>query len=374
MGFSDVFKFGLGRQTGKVTTANIFPLSLVKADFIRSDILHTYTKILTDTMERTHGLSKKLYPTLWDNCVQTEASLGVISLLAEAMTDRRDLYLVFIPSAPLVRKATPSEEAQIKDAVKAKKELKNMVHISFTKYEKTTLLRIYSEFEYCILGSLNKTLNLSKAIQIKVNDLRASTALADSAVAVNQAQEIAKGLSDGDDVLIDAKDAIETANPDTASSEKGIAFLNGKRAHILGLPLSYVNGELVGGLNNTGGTDAKAVDRGLKPFFLSILQPVFKSLFNEETEYKPEDTLQISTALEVLKTMDLTTDDNLSRETKREVVAISFNRNPEEELKRIEAEEEEREARREEEAEALQNQPEQDPNFRRNNPFGNTEG
>ena len=64
----------------------------------------------------------------------------------------------------------------------------------FKKYRRTEMLEIYSAFEYCVLAGLNKKLNISKATQIKVKDLRASVSLADAGVAIEQAKSIAKAL------------------------------------------------------------------------------------------------------------------------------------------------------------------------------------
>jgi hypothetical protein len=69
---SDIFSFGFKsqRELSNSEVEEIFPLVLNKKDFIHSDILHTYLKILTDVIERTHGLPEKYNSTLWDNCLQ----------------------------------------------------------------------------------------------------------------------------------------------------------------------------------------------------------------------------------------------------------------------------------------------------------------
>jgi hypothetical protein len=52
--FSSFFK---STDVSESEILEIFPLALKSDTFIKSDILHTYLKILTDAMERTHGLS-----------------------------------------------------------------------------------------------------------------------------------------------------------------------------------------------------------------------------------------------------------------------------------------------------------------------------
>jgi hypothetical protein len=323
---------------------DIFPLQVIQKDFTRMDIVSTYTKILTDTIERTFGVPKEIESLLWDNCVQTEANDGLITLLSNAMADQRDLFIVYSPSVKVLRKATEKEEEQIRRDYKDKGESSVGVYISFRKYRRTEMLLVYSSFEYCVLASLNKTLNISKAVQIKVSDLRASISLHDSEVAKEQGKAIAKALSNGRDVMLDVKDEITSASPDTSSTEKAIGFLDAKRAFILSLPISYISGLQTPGIGSTGEADTKAVERGLKQYFVSIIKPVLKSLFNIETKFKSQDFRQMATALEVVKTFDLVSDENMSKESKQEIVARVFELDQNEEKRNLKREAKEREA------------------------------
>lgn len=316
----------------------IFPLSIHERDFVRIDILSTYTKILTDTIERVSGITAEIDPLLWDNCVQTEANEGLITLLACAMTDHKDLFLVYVPSVKVLRKATGDEEARIRQDYREKGESSIGVYVSFRRYRRTQMLFIYSTFEYCVLGSLNKTLNISKAIQLKINDLRSSVSLADADVAKAQGQSIARALADGKDVMIDKNDDISTASPDTSSTEKAIAFLDAKKAFILGLPISYVSGMQTPGIGSTGEADMRAVERGLKQYFVAILRPILKSLFDIEAEFKTQDFREINSALEVLKTFDLVSDEYMSKATKQNIVSRVFHLDPIEEEQALQLE------------------------------------
>jgi hypothetical protein len=288
-------------------------------------------------MERPHGLSEKQTPVLWDSCVQSEASSGLITLLAEAMTKKTELFLVYLPGTGVLRKATLEEQEKIRADYKERAESKLGVFVSFKNYRRTDMLEIYSSFEYCVLSSLNKSLNLAKAVQIKINDLRTSVSLADSAVAKAQAKSIAQSLKNGNDILLDGKDEVVTATIDTAPTEKAIGFLDAKRAFILGLPLAYVTGEQTGGIGSTGEADMRAVERGLKQYFESVLKPVLKALFGVDTEFKSQDFREMNTALETLKTFDLVSEEYLSSEAKKEVLARLFDLDPKEEEKNLEA-------------------------------------
>lgn len=338
------FKFGSQSEVTDSEIPEIFPLSLAQDLFVKTDIVNTYVKILTDVAERTHGLPDKYAPLLWDNCLQSESNDGLITLLAKAMTDKADLFLVYVPSVGVLRKATQDEEKKIREDYKKSGSSKTGAFISFKHYRRTDMLLIFANFEYCVLNSLNKTLNISKAVQLKISDLRASTSAFDSSVPKAQAQSIAKALGRGNDVMIDAKDSIETAQVDTSSTEKAIGFLDAKRAFILNLPVSYISGIQTAGIGSSGDADARAIDRGLKPYFISIFQPALKAIFGVDTEFKSEDTGGVTIALEALKTFDLVSDENLSQESKREILARLFDLDPEEEQKNLDAEAKQREA------------------------------
>jgi hypothetical protein len=318
------FGFLSGNSSTENGLTEIFPLKVTKNDFVRADILSTYIKILTDTIERTYGIKKEIEPLLWDNCVQTDSSDGLVTLLSAAMADQKDLFIVYKASVKVLRKATSEEEKAILKDYKEKGESKVGVYVSFKKYRRTEMLNIYSDFEYCVLSSLNKTLNISKAVQIKISDLRGSVSLVDSAVAATQGKAIATALGDGKDIMIDAKDSIATASPDTASTEKAIGFLDAKKSFILGLPISYVSGLQTPGIGSTGEADMRAVERGLKQYFVSIVRPTLDSLFGIETTFKTQDFRQMTTALEVLKAFDLSTDEHLSAKSKQAIVSRVF--------------------------------------------------
>lgn len=310
---------------------DIYPLSVDSALFIKSDVEATYTKILTDTLERTHGIPKDIVPLLWDNCVQNETQYGLVSLLVTAMVEQKDLFIVYKSSVKVLRKADSDEQTTIKKDYETKGTSPLGVFISFRKYRRTDMLRIYSALEYSILTSLHKTVNISKAVQIKVDSLRASVSLADSGVAEAQARSIAEALKAGKDVYLDAKDTITTSTPDVTPTEKAIGFLDAKRAFYLDLPIAYISGLQTTGLSSTGEADTKAIERGLKQYYFAIIDPVLTALFDIDTEFKSQDFRQMSSSLEALKTFELVSDTILSLQSKRDILARMFDIDPEDE-------------------------------------------
>jgi len=300
---------------------DIFPLAITREDFVRTDVINIYKKILTDVVERISGLSDDQSELLWDNCLQSSSDDGLLTMLAQAMTDKRDLFLVYDRAIGVIRKADHSEESQIREDYKAQSQSPLGIYISFKKYSRTDMIRLYSMLEYSTISSLNKAMNLSTAIQFKMDSLRSSVALTDSDEAKAQAKLIAKGLANGKDILIDAKDTIENSKPDLTSVKAAIEFLDSKRSFYLGLPLSYINGELTGGIGSTGENDTKATERGLKHYYFSVIKPVLEAIFQVQLSYKSQDFRQISQALDAIRTFEIVGDDLIDQFHKKRIVS-----------------------------------------------------
>jgi hypothetical protein len=77
-------------------------------------------------------------------------------------------------------------------------------------------------------------------------------------------------------------------------------------------------------MGTTGENDTKAVERGLKSYFVSILKPVVDALLGVNVTYKSQDFRNISTALEVLKTFNLTDESLVSVENKQKIINQVF--------------------------------------------------
>jgi hypothetical protein len=298
----------------------IFPLEFKKEQFIEIDVMHIYSKILTDVMERCHGLDDEQQELLWDNCIASEANHGLISLLSRAMTFRRNLFLVYDKALSVLRLANPLEQAQIEADYKKQGSSAAGVFISFQHFLRSDLVRLYSALEYATIAGLHKSMNLSIAMQLKISDLRSSTSLIDSADVKAQAQKIAKSLAHGRDIMIDAKDEVENTLTDLTAVKASIDYLSEKRAFYLGMPASYLTGIQTGGLGSTGEQDTKAVERGLKNYYYSILKPVLEVLFDADLSYKSQDFRQIDQAMNALKTFALVDEEIISLENKTLII------------------------------------------------------
>ena len=298
----------------------IFPIAITKENFVRIDVEHIYSKILTDVVERTSGLNDDQVQLLWDNCLMSNNREGLITMLSKAMAQKKELFLVYEKALKVVRIATGEEQAQIKADYAKSAESKIGLYVSFKNLTKSDMVALYSALDFSNVASLNKTMNLASAIQFKMNDLRAGVGLTDSTEVKSQAKSIATALGKGLDVLTDAKDIIETMKPDLTAIKESIELVDSKRSWYLGLPKSYISGDQTSGLNADGQADQKAVERGLKAYYFSVIKPVLEALFTTKLTYKSQDFRQIDQALNAMKTFDLTSADYLTWENKKKVV------------------------------------------------------
>lgn len=314
-----LFSF-LGADAAPTELPSIYPMPIRDTDFVNIDVQNIYSRILTDVLERTDGVEDKFQNLLWDNCLGSESQDGLVSFLAKAMVNKADLFLVYDKAVNVVRLATSEEQRIMRADYVKKNESKLGVYITFKNLKKTDMLRFYSALEYCTVGGLYKSMNLSTAIQVKISELRSSVSLSDSSKAKAQALAIANGLKLGKDVLTDAKDIIENAKPDLTSTDSALKLIANKQSFYLGLPISWITGETQKGLGDSGKADSQAIDRGLKPYYFSIIKPVLDTLFNIKTTYISEDFDGVAVANETLKTFELTSNELISHENKLKII------------------------------------------------------
>lgn len=327
------WKFGFGSKPSP-ELENIWPIPITENLFVEIDVRATYKRILTDVIERTDGIPDDKQQLVWDSCLGSEQPDGLITMLARSMANKSELFIVYFATLNVIRRASDTETELIRKGYKEKAEPVKLpegglgVFVTFKNYERTDMVNLYSKLEYSAVGGLWKQGKLSTAIQLKFKELRSSTGLGDSAEPAAQAVAIAKALAAGKDVAMDGEDSVESATPDLTSTKERLILLANKRSEYLGLPASYFSGILTGGLGDSGSGDAKAVDRGLRPYFFSIIKPVVDGIFTIKSTFKENDGDNISTALEVLKTMDVTSDEYMNPENKTKVVNKAFGLDP----------------------------------------------
>jgi hypothetical protein len=327
MGWSDFFGFGGVSVGGATTSGNdnalgeSFPMVVKRADFIECDIFSTFSKILIDVVDRTQGITDKVEDVLWDNCVKDSSEYGLISMLAYAMATMSELCLVYKSSTNILRKATMEEADKIKKDYEKSAKSSLGVLISFQNFKRTELLKLYASLEYCSIGSLYKSANVAMSVQFKIDELRSAVGLQDSAVARAQGVSMAAAVAQGKNVMLSGKDAIVTTTPDVVATEKSIALTDAKKAYYLGFPISYITGAQGGSsLSDTGQGDTRAIERGLRPYFFSIIKPALKALFNISAEFRTQDFINLKAAIDVISGLDLVSEDILNLDQKRNIV------------------------------------------------------
>lgn len=318
------FKGGLADPGVAIELPEIFPFPISETDFITLDVQTTYDKILTEVLERTQGIPDDRQALLWDNCVASESKEGLITMLAKSMAKKAQLFLVYDSGLKLIRKATMEEEKVIESDYKKKGRSEVGIFITFKDFKLTDMLKIYSALEYFTVSSLYKNMNAARALQLKFHKLRESVASGDSESVVAQAKAIAEGLKKGLDVALDAQDIIEMAKPDLTATNSSMDFINQKRSYYLGLPAAWITGLSNKGLGDSGQGESKAVERGLRRYYYSIIKPVIETLFGVKTTFKTEDYEGLATALSALQTFEIVGDEYLSNDNKKLIASRLF--------------------------------------------------
>lgn len=312
--------FGSSGIPSDTSLPDTFNFLVQQKDFVSIDVSTIYKRILTDVISRTEGLKPEYEDLLADSCMASEKADGLVSLLAKAMTNKSDLFVVYDKASNVLREAEYTEAEKIRADYKKENESSIGFFISFKNFTTTDMLKIYSGLEYCTVYSLHKNMNAAKALQFKMDKLRESVASGDSEPIVKQAKEIAKAIGDGRDVLLDGADTIETLVPDLQAAVKSMEFIAQKQSFYLGVPATYLTGIAPSGLGDSGEGDRKAVERGLRPYFQSIIKPVLDDVFDVSTTFKTEDFVGITTALAALKDFEITGDELISAENKKMII------------------------------------------------------
>lgn len=295
------FGFGGGAKKPEVLTDESFRFSLScpEKEFVTWFVRDTYETILTDCFSRTAGLEEKQERALWDSCVDSDAHKGLISLLAEAMSEKKTLTLVY--TAEIVRKAESADAQGIKEgSVKS-------ITCSFANYSKTTLLKMYSGFLYDVIENANVGLKISKSVQLKVADLRPTQENDSSDTAKEQGREIVSGVKEGKAVLLDARDTLLQAAFDATPMKEGFNLFSGLCAKVIQMPQSYVNGLLAQGISTTGESDALAVEKGLRAYFNRIVRPVCLGLFGAQVSFKSDNWRKLQAVAGILPALEIST-------------------------------------------------------------------
>jgi hypothetical protein len=161
-------------------------------------------------------------------------------------------------------------------------------------------------------------MNVAKAVQLKINDLRKLVSDSDKGSPVKQGREIVSGLKEGRSVMLDVADKIEHSDVEMEATEVAIKFINGLISFYLNAPLSYVNGQLAQGISTTGESDVTAVERCLESFFNSVFKPVSDEIFKSDISFAGDDWRKLGAVANIMPVIESTS--LIDEEKKRALV------------------------------------------------------
>ncbi|MDR2709178.1 MAG: hypothetical protein LBC07_04300 [Elusimicrobiota bacterium] len=294
-----------------VTFESPFTFPIDEINYLNIKLSLLFSKILRDCFARSEGISDKIKPLFWDTVVKAygkaNADKGLISLLSTAMAAQTDLFLIY-KNGVLRQADEPLEIEQIMQSFK-NGNAKVGYWFSFKDFDLSKILRLLFSFQLAIMATTFTGLNVSKALQFKINDLRKLVADTESEMPTNQVKKINEGLKAGKSIVIDALDKIETTHIEMSSVESGIKFINGLIAEALNMPLSYVNGELTTGISTTGESDSIAIERGLESIFNSVFKPSVDEIFKLDIRFVSENWRILLSSGSALQTIESLSED-----------------------------------------------------------------
>jgi hypothetical protein len=290
MGFPNIFKTYTG---GQVVTdiASPYKLAVDEKTFVDFQTCLLYQKILKRCFAKSLGFPEKDALNLWDSVELSNAQYGTISRISDAMTHKKELFLV--NDTGIVRVATSDEEMEIRQANEAGKPYTIGVYMNFQKYTMTDIIKVYESLIFDIMKGAKVNLGLSSALQVKISDLRKTVATSASDDAKTQATAIVEALKNGKSISIDAGDTIETTDVNTAPVVDGLKLVYGCLASVIGVSTSFICGELTSGMAVTGEADVNANEDGIKDFFNSVFKPIHDKLFGINLKFKSDNWRKI---------------------------------------------------------------------------------
>lgn len=287
--FKSIFNRGEGVYTDLIVPFN---LTMRKADFVNFKTAALYKKILTRCFNKTKGFNdEQKVLSLFDSAEQSNARFGLITKISFLMTEKAKECIVY--DSGIVRKATIKEQEKIEKDYEKKASSTVGILVNFQKYTMTDVIKMYMGFIYDIFDCMNTNLGVARSLQIKISNMRSTI----SANAVHdpkeQAQRMVEGVKSGKAIMLDALDMLEQTQVNTDSVKNAILLVAGQLASEIGVPLSFVIGELSSGMAVTGEADANAEEQGIRDFWTSIFKPIVSKLYDVKIEFKTDNWRKI---------------------------------------------------------------------------------
>jgi len=265
-----------------------FCIKFTASHFEKIKTENLYKKILQRCYSRSEGAKDaEKIQSLFDSSEKSGSPRGLISLLAKAMADKAEIAVIY--GSGVTRLANSAEKEQIKKDYEKTAKSSLGILLSFKDYCLTDLVNGYMSMIYDILSTMNTQVGLAKALQIKVSMLRGTVSVNGKDEPIAQAKAINEALTKGQSVLLDEKDKVEVLALDSDSVKNAMTLIYSQLCAEIGMPLSFVTGELASGMSATGEADSNQQEEGLQDFFNSIFKPCCDKLYGWDLRFVSDD-------------------------------------------------------------------------------------
>ena len=275
-----------------------YRLTVDEAAFLNFKVKWLYEKILKRCYALSAGLDEDKARALFDSVELGDATVGLIGLVARALTDKTELILV--NDAGIVRVAEFNEAEEIKKDYAARGRSEKGVYLNFAKYTLTDILKCYMELIFEILKAERVNVGLAQALQVKINRMRETISTSNADDPMKQAKNIVDALKGGKSVAIDAGDVIQTTDLQTQAVKDALLMVYGMLASDLGVSLSFVCGELTSGLSVSGEANANFDESGIRDFFITVFKPIVEKLFGVSLRFKTDNWRKVREYAQIL--------------------------------------------------------------------------
>ncbi|GLT13896.1 hypothetical protein [Vibrio algivorus] len=295
------------------------PFALARTRYIEIAIRELYSRIMYTTLDivsipdeiGSSDFSKTVYDTHSPKLLR-----GLMHYIVEAMADEQKIVLrkrAFKgrTNAFYFEEKTNSTDLQKENQL-------DLVTLDFEEFHKTELLEAYFGMVFDAIVSAAKLIRIGGSVVLKVKDL--SDLISDKEVLLaveTQVKQINLALKEGKGAYLDSESDIKMPTVDMKPTKEQLEYAYSLICNATGRPMSFVNGQLAGGLSTSGEGDRKQNRQASIFDFNQILRGVLESVFGADFEIKP-DTEQLTELSAFMNSLEMTS--LYSNEEKRKIM------------------------------------------------------
>lgn len=283
------------------------PFSVAKSRYVDIAIRELYARTMYITLDivsipdeiGSSDFSKTLYDTHSPALVR-----GLMHYVIEAMAEETKITLrkrVFKgrSNAFYFEEITNSTEL-------IKENQLDLVILDFDEFYRTELLEAYFGMVFDAIVSAAKLIRIGGAVVLKISDL--SDLISDREVLLaveTQVNQINTALKESKGAYLDSESSLEMPTVDMKPTKEQLEYAYSLICNVTGRPMSFVNGQLAGGLSTSGEGDRKQNRQASIFDFNQILRGVFESVFGADFEIKP-DIEQLTELSNFMNSLEMT--------------------------------------------------------------------